>query len=296
MLQLPSCEAGHRSSRQRASIPKESCEDFPPEFDALSHQGGFQDSISTPALPKVGDTVTILSTANTRDACPAFIGLQLQIIVDDESLQPYLVQGCGAWLYPGDVEFATQAPQAGEVFRYEQGRAFGAALATAQDLNRSRRLFAKVGRPRHQHFRTPRVARHRTGELSPSTSVLGRHLGQAAEEFWRSPRKPVEYTKAESRFLEALVTAPDNQLAWDAVRFVGMLRMQVETLRDDVHRAPSTYAAARAQAANRAAEESAVRNTSPGLRLSEMSGSHERDASLHEEYGEESIFSTPSRD
>eukprot|EP00427_Karlodinium_veneficum_P013074 CAMPEP_0169066986 /NCGR_PEP_ID=MMETSP1015-20121227/3250_1 /TAXON_ID=342587 /ORGANISM="Karlodinium micrum, Strain CCMP2283" /LENGTH=153 /DNA_ID=CAMNT_0009125705 /DNA_START=154 /DNA_END=612 /DNA_ORIENTATION=- len=134
-----------------------------------------------------------------------------------------------------------------ELFEDHQGDSFGRALACTEALRDTRKHFEKHG-PRRP--RQPRVKGRQgtwSAHLKPAKDA---RLEQAAEIYWPPPPKPFENTKAENHFLEALVTAPDNRLAWDAVRVVGMLRNQVEALREDVRRAPSVYEAARKHAAS----------------------------------------------
>jgi len=145
------------------------------------------------------------------------------------------------------------------IFHGEQGLAFGKALVSTQELSGHRKRFAKHAPRLPKHQRDP--LRHADWSAnSPgdgddpegceAPTPVSRHWVKAAAEHWRPPPPLFEGSNCatEAHFLEALVTAPDNRLAWDAVRLVGMLSKQVQGLRDDIRRAPATYASSRRRA------------------------------------------------
>lgn len=59
-----------------------------------------------PYRPREGDTVTILSTPNTKKTFPEGVGKNFTIKIDEHTAQPYQVEGSSAWLFEDDVQLA----------------------------------------------------------------------------------------------------------------------------------------------------------------------------------------------
>jgi hypothetical protein len=73
--------------------------------------------------PTVGDRVVIMPSENTQKHCPVLIGKTAEIVVDDESPQPYQVRSLSeCWLYPDDVQKA--APDALQGVQKSMGGVF----------------------------------------------------------------------------------------------------------------------------------------------------------------------------
>jgi hypothetical protein len=75
-----------------------------------------------PYRPTHGDTVTILSTPNTKKTFPEGIGKNFTIKIDEHTAQPYQVEGSSAWLFENDVQLAKKkVPLPDEKWYYKNG-------------------------------------------------------------------------------------------------------------------------------------------------------------------------------
>uniref|UniRef100_A0A7S4R8Z8 Uncharacterized protein n=1 Tax=Alexandrium monilatum TaxID=311494 RepID=A0A7S4R8Z8_9DINO len=142
-------------------------------------------------------------------------------------------------------------PECHRVFEGEQGEMFMQALSTVLELAESRQRLQKAGRGGGLR----RSARAST----PPSSATAQWVELAREELWgngeRRPPPARCWDAPEARLSKALHAGLDVGAAWDAARLVGLLKREVNDLREDIRSAPAISKATRWWVSAKMAEE-----------------------------------------